>query len=69
VPTVAASVPGYEGSAWAGIGAPKNTLVEIVNIHLRSYPGVGETEIYFFIELVSESTFATTRTFPTRRGM
>ena len=30
-PTVADFVPGYEASAWYGIGAPKNTPAEIVN--------------------------------------
>jgi tripartite-type tricarboxylate transporter receptor subunit TctC len=30
VPTVADTVPGYEASAWFGIGAPKNTPLEII---------------------------------------
>jgi tripartite-type tricarboxylate transporter receptor subunit TctC len=30
VPTVGEFVPGYEASGWYGIGAPKNTPVEIV---------------------------------------
>ena len=30
VPTVADFVPGYEATAWYGIGAPKNTPAEIV---------------------------------------
>jgi tripartite-type tricarboxylate transporter receptor subunit TctC len=30
-PTVADFVPGYEASAWYGIGAPKNTPAEIIN--------------------------------------
>jgi tripartite-type tricarboxylate transporter receptor subunit TctC len=30
VPTVAEFVPGYEGSVWYGIGAPKNTPTDIV---------------------------------------
>ena len=29
-PTVAEFLPGFETSAWAGVGAPKNTPVEIV---------------------------------------
>jgi tripartite-type tricarboxylate transporter receptor subunit TctC len=29
-PTVAEFVPGYEASAWHGIGAPKNTPTEII---------------------------------------
>ena len=31
VPTVAESVPGYDGTAWFGIGAPKNTPKDIVD--------------------------------------
>jgi len=31
VPTVADFVPGYESSAWYGVGAPKNTPVEIID--------------------------------------
>ena len=31
VPTVADFVPGFETSAWAGIGAPKNTPAEIID--------------------------------------
>jgi tripartite-type tricarboxylate transporter receptor subunit TctC len=31
VPTVGEFVPGYEGAAWFGIGAPKNTPKEIVD--------------------------------------
>jgi tripartite-type tricarboxylate transporter receptor subunit TctC len=30
-PTLGELVPGYEASAWYGIGAPKNTPAEIVN--------------------------------------
>ena len=31
IPTVAEFVPGYEAIAWVGIGAPKNTPVEIID--------------------------------------
>jgi tripartite-type tricarboxylate transporter receptor subunit TctC len=31
LPTIAEFVPGYEASAWFGVGAPRNTLTEIVN--------------------------------------
>ena len=30
IPTVGEFVPGYEASAWFGVGAPKNTPAEIV---------------------------------------
>jgi tripartite-type tricarboxylate transporter receptor subunit TctC len=32
VPTVADTVPGYESSGWAGVGAPANTPAEIVHL-------------------------------------
>ena len=32
IPTVAEFVPGYEVSNWYGIGAPKNTAAEIIEI-------------------------------------
>jgi len=31
IPTVAESIPGYEASGWCGVGAPKNTPIEIVD--------------------------------------
>ncbi len=31
LPTIAEFVPGYEASAWFGVGAPRNTPTEIVN--------------------------------------
>ena len=31
VPTVGDSVPGYEASAWFGVGAPKGTPADIVD--------------------------------------
>ena len=31
IPTVAEFVPGYEASAWFGVGAPKNTPSEIID--------------------------------------
>jgi tripartite-type tricarboxylate transporter receptor subunit TctC len=32
IPTVGEFVPGYEATAWFGLGAPKNTPAEIVDI-------------------------------------
>jgi tripartite-type tricarboxylate transporter receptor subunit TctC len=32
IPTVADTVPGYESSGWAGVGAPTNTPAEIVSL-------------------------------------
>jgi tripartite-type tricarboxylate transporter receptor subunit TctC len=31
IPTVSDFVPGYEGTGWQGIGAPRNTPVEIID--------------------------------------
>jgi len=31
IPTVSDFVPGYEASAWYGIGAPRNTPVEVID--------------------------------------
>ena len=31
IPTVGDFVPGYEASGWSGMGAPKNTPVEIID--------------------------------------
>jgi len=31
IPTVGEFVPGYEGNTWSGLGAPKNTLAEIID--------------------------------------
>jgi tripartite-type tricarboxylate transporter receptor subunit TctC len=31
IPIVAEFVPGYEASAWLGVGAPKNTPAEIID--------------------------------------
>ena len=31
IPTIGDFVPGFETSAWAGIGAPKNTPAEIID--------------------------------------
>ena len=31
IPTVGEFVPGYEASAWFGVGAPKNTPAEIID--------------------------------------
>src|SRR5260370_21315869 len=40
IPTVGELVPGYEASAWYGIGAPKGTPVEVVD---RRNPRINES--------------------------
>ena len=40
VPAIAEFVPGYEASAWYGIGAPKNTPPEVVGVLNRDINGI-----------------------------
>ena len=40
VPTVADFVPGYEASGFAGIGAPRNTPAEIIDLLIVACVGV-----------------------------
>jgi tripartite-type tricarboxylate transporter receptor subunit TctC len=40
VPTIGDFVPGFETSAWAGIGAPKNTPAEIIDTLNREINGI-----------------------------
>jgi tripartite-type tricarboxylate transporter receptor subunit TctC len=36
VPAIAESLPGYEGSGWAGVGAPRGTPAEIIDMLNRN---------------------------------
>jgi len=46
VPTVADAVPGFEASAWFGIGAPRNTPTEIVGLLNREInAGIADPKI------------------------
>jgi tripartite-type tricarboxylate transporter receptor subunit TctC len=46
VPAVAEFVPGYEATAWFGIGTPKNTSVEIVDrLNLEINAGLADPKI------------------------
>jgi tripartite-type tricarboxylate transporter receptor subunit TctC len=46
VPTVGEVLPGYETSSWYGIGAPKNTPVEIVDkLNKKSTAGLADPRI------------------------
>jgi tripartite-type tricarboxylate transporter receptor subunit TctC len=50
IPTVGASVPGYEASGWCGVVAPKNTSTEIVD-KLHKQIGAGLTDPKFRAQL------------------
>ena len=46
IPTVAEFVPGYEASGWVGIGAPKNTPVEIIEkLNRETNTGLADSKI------------------------
>ena len=41
IPTVGESVPGYEASAWYGVGAPRNTPAEVIDMLNKEINAVG----------------------------
>ena len=46
LPTVGEFVPGYETSAWYGVGAPKSTPVEIIDkIHTEINAGLADSRM------------------------
>jgi tripartite-type tricarboxylate transporter receptor subunit TctC len=46
VPVMADFLPGYEASAWAGFGAPKNTPVQIIDkLNKEINAGLADTKI------------------------
>jgi tripartite-type tricarboxylate transporter receptor subunit TctC len=46
IPTLGEFVPGYEASAWEGIGAPKNTSAEIVEkLNKEVYAGLADPKL------------------------
>jgi len=53
IPTVAEFLPGYESSAWYGVGAPRNTPIEIID-KLNREINAGLTDVKLkarFVEL------------------
>jgi tripartite-type tricarboxylate transporter receptor subunit TctC len=40
VPAIAEFLPGYEGSGWAGVGAPRGTPAEIIDILNRNIDAI-----------------------------
>jgi tripartite-type tricarboxylate transporter receptor subunit TctC len=46
IPTVAEFVPGYEASFWTGIGAPRNTPIEIVEkLNQETNAGLADSQM------------------------
>jgi tripartite-type tricarboxylate transporter receptor subunit TctC len=46
VPTLSESLPGYEASSWVGVGAPRNTPVEIIDkLNKEINTGLADTKI------------------------
>jgi tripartite-type tricarboxylate transporter receptor subunit TctC len=62
IPTVGEFVPGYEGSTWWGIGAPKNTPVEIVEKLNRGInAGLADPAMNGRIAELGDAAFTSTR--------
>jgi tripartite-type tricarboxylate transporter receptor subunit TctC len=59
IPTVGDFVPGYEASGWVGIGAPKNTPVEvIVKLNREINAGLADSTIKARLANLSTAVFA-----------
>jgi len=59
IPTVAEFVPGYEASGWVGIGAPKNTPVEIIEkLNREINAGLADPEIKARLADIGTTPFA-----------
>ena len=59
IPTVSEFVPGYEASTWWGIGAPKNTTVEIINkLNHEMNTGLADPEAEARIAEFGDAAFA-----------
>jgi tripartite-type tricarboxylate transporter receptor subunit TctC len=59
LPTVGEFVPGYEGFGWQGIGAPKNTPVEIITkLNAEINAGLADPKLKSQFEKLGAETFA-----------
>jgi len=59
IPTVSDFVPGYEVSAWYGIGAPKNTPVEIIDrLNKEIDAGLADAQMKARLAALGSSAFA-----------
>jgi tripartite-type tricarboxylate transporter receptor subunit TctC len=59
VPAVSESVPGYEASGWVGIGAPRNTAVEIIDrLNKEINAGLADPTIKLRITELGHTVFA-----------
>ena len=59
LPTVGEFVPGYEGLGWQGIGAPKNTPVEIITkLNAEINAGLADPKLKSQFEKLGAETFA-----------
>ena len=60
IPTVGEFVPGYEASGWYGIGAPKNTPVEIVDkLHKEINAGLADPGLKMRFADLGDTVFPT----------
>jgi tripartite-type tricarboxylate transporter receptor subunit TctC len=59
IPTVGEFVPGYDGSGWYGIGAPKGTPVEIINrLNTEINAGLADPKMKVRVAEMGETTLA-----------
>ena len=59
IPTVAASVPGYEATGWCGVVAPKNTSAEIVEkLHKEIGAGLADPKFRAQLAILGVTPFA-----------
>ena len=60
IPTLGEFLPGYEASQWIGIGAPKNTPVEIVDkLHKEINTGLADPGLKMRFAELGDAVFAT----------
>ena len=58
VPTVSEFVPGYEATSWQGIGAPRNTPIEIINkLNLETRAALAEPNLKARLADLGGNTF------------
>jgi tripartite-type tricarboxylate transporter receptor subunit TctC len=59
IPTVGEFVPGFDGSGWYGIGAPKGTPVEIINrLNTEINAGLADPKMKVRVAEMGETTLA-----------
>jgi tripartite-type tricarboxylate transporter receptor subunit TctC len=59
IPTIGEFVPSYEGNAWVGVGAPKNTPAQIINkLNEEINLGLADAKIKARLDELGETAFS-----------